>query len=458
MACAAAALNYRKLAAALASRDKTDIACPLCGPVRQAAANRVRKVLRLWRGPGFVSFHCARCGESGFVREAERCSVNREALRCFQTEAAAREQAEAAVRRAKALALWQRREPLAGTPAEAYLRQPRGIACVLPATLGYLPPRGDYRSALIAAFGIPDEPARGLLAIADKAVVGVHLTKLKLDSSGKAAESAGDKPKIMVGREQRLSDRARAAQRHARARYRGGDRGRALDPRGDRARRVGRRRRRATAEARRQDPGLDRLRHHRRSRGPARREGRPRARQSPSRARHRNACRGVAMKGPDLNDLHRDQGPAAVRERLDKAKPYPNGHDAFTLTDVHAVFRKWLGEDYDLDTIDAALAAAASERLSGDPLWLLVISGPGNAKTETVQSLAGAGAHVTSTIASEGALLSATPRRERNKTATGGLLAQDRRPRDARHQGRDLDPVRRSQHARLRARRDPRNL
>ena len=33
-----------------------------------------------------------------------------------------------------------------------------------------------------------------------------------------------------------------------------------------------------------------------------------------------------------------------------------------------------------------------------------------------------AGAHVTSTIASEGALLSATPRRERNKKATGGLL------------------------------------
>jgi hypothetical protein len=47
---------------------------------------------------------------------------------------------------------------------------------------------------------------------------------------------------------------------------------------------------------------------------------------------------------------------------------------------------------------------------------------PGAAKTETVQALSGAGAHVTSTIASEGALLSATPRRERQKVATGGLL------------------------------------
>jgi hypothetical protein len=69
-----------------------------------------------------------------------------------------------------------------------------------------------------------------------------------------------------------------------------------------------------------------------------------------------------------------------------------------------------------------AIAVAASERLTGDFLWLLLISGPGAAKTETVQALAGAGAHVTSTIASEGALLSATSRKQRSKTATGGLL------------------------------------
>jgi len=37
-----------------------------------------------------------------------------------------------------------------------------------------------------------------------------------------------------------------------------------------------------------------------------------------------------------------------------------------------------------------------------------VISGSGNAKTETVQAPAGAGAVVTSTITSAGALLSAT--------------------------------------------------
>jgi hypothetical protein len=93
-----------------------------------------------------------------------------------------------------------------------------------------------------------------------------------------------------------------------------------------------------------------------------------------------------------------------------------------TLADVHAAFTKWLGTDYDLDAADAVIAAAAAERLAGDPLWLLLISGPGNAKTETVQALTGVGAITVSTIASEGALLSASPARERAKDATGGLL------------------------------------
>jgi hypothetical protein len=92
------------------------------------------------------------------------------------------------------------------------------------------------------------------------------------------------------------------------------------------------------------------------------------------------------------------------------------------LDDAHEVFRRWLGPTYDLQALDAVLAAAAVERLDGDPVWLLVVSGAGNAKTETVQALAGAGATITSTITSEGALLSATSRREQAKDATGGLL------------------------------------
>jgi Bifunctional DNA primase/polymerase, N-terminal len=120
------------------------------------------------------------------------------------------------------------------------------------------------------------------------------------------------------------------------------------------------------------------------------------------------------MKVPHEN-LH-DQEPVTA------AEPPLEQHPRRTLHEVHGVFRKWFGEGYDTDTIDAVLATAAAERLAGDPLWLLVISGPGNTKTETVQSLSGAGAHVSSTISSEGALLSASPRKSRIKTATGGLL------------------------------------
>jgi hypothetical protein len=93
-----------------------------------------------------------------------------------------------------------------------------------------------------------------------------------------------------------------------------------------------------------------------------------------------------------------------------------------TLEEAHEASRRWLGDTYDLDGLDAVLAALAAERLDGDPLWLLLLSGSGNAKTETVQAAAGAGALVTSTITSEGALLSATGKGERANNATGGLL------------------------------------
>lgn len=103
-------------------------------------------------------------------------------------------------------------------------------------------------------------------------------------------------------------------------------------------------------------------------------------------------------------------------------EPRAQRSTAVSLEDVHRVFRRWMGETYDLDVIDAACAAAAVEHLDGDPLWLLVVGGPGSAKTETIQALAGAGGLVISTIASEGALISASPKKSRAKDATGGLL------------------------------------
>jgi hypothetical protein len=129
-----------------------------------------------------------------------------------------------------------------------------------------------------------------------------------------------------------------------------------------------------------------------------------------------------------MND-NQDHYRAGLLKDVANLKPAPietnnrNGSVAtMSLDEARAVFRKWLGAEYDMDAFDAVVATGAAERLDGDPLWLLLLSGPGNAKTETVQALAGAGATVISTISSDAALLSGTPAKQKAKGATGGLL------------------------------------
>jgi hypothetical protein len=104
--------------------------------------------------------------------------------------------------------------------------------------------------------------------------------------------------------------------------------------------------------------------------------------------------------------------------------PRFNPPPACSLDAAHTVFKKWLGDQYDMDTADMTLVALASEKLTGDPLWLLLIGGPGASKTETVQAAEGADALIESTIASEGVLLSATSAKSKasKEKATGGLL------------------------------------
>ncbi|MEJ7647959.1 MAG: DUF3854 domain-containing protein [Nakamurella sp.] len=126
----------------------------------------------------------------------------------------------------------------------------------------------------------------------------------------------------------------------------------------------------------------------------------------------------LALVHPDLPP----EGVLAQRVPPVTVPSAPQPVPTATLADVHATFTRWLGSDYDLEALDAVLAAAAVEQLDGDPLWLLLVSGSGNAKTETVQALAGGGAVVTSTISSPGALLSATSKKETASDATGGLL------------------------------------
>jgi hypothetical protein len=96
---------------------------------------------------------------------------------------------------AKARWLWARRQPIAGSIAERYLRAARAITCALPPTLGFLPPaKPEHHAAMIAAFDLPDEPEPGVLG-EPRNVDAVHLTLLKPDGSGKADV---EKPKITI--------------------------------------------------------------------------------------------------------------------------------------------------------------------------------------------------------------------------------------------------------------------
>lgn len=47
---------------------KFDAACPICGPECKSPANRIRKVLRIWRDEtDFATYSCARCGAKGWT-------------------------------------------------------------------------------------------------------------------------------------------------------------------------------------------------------------------------------------------------------------------------------------------------------------------------------------------------------------------------------------------------------
>jgi hypothetical protein len=175
-----------------------DVPCPLCGPTKRAQANQRRKVLRVWRiDSNFASYHCARCGEKGSSRDRNASLPDPIALERAHTEAAERERVASAERLQKAAWLWSHRQPIAGTDAETYLREARGYRGPLPRTFGFLASRREHPPAMIAAFGMPIEPEPGIIHMPDKAMRGVHITRLAPGGRGKAG-TASDK--IMIGR------------------------------------------------------------------------------------------------------------------------------------------------------------------------------------------------------------------------------------------------------------------
>jgi hypothetical protein len=70
------------------------------------------------------------------------------------------------------------------------------------------------------------------------------------------------------------------------------------------------------------------------------------------------------------------------------------------------------------------LASVAANRMSGDPLWLLIVGPPSSAKTECLDALRSVpGYHAVSTF-TEAGLLSGTAAREGNSSGSGGILMQ----------------------------------
>jgi hypothetical protein len=192
------AITYTALAEELAPHFGTyDVACPLCGPDRRKESNRNRKVLRVWYiSTEFMTYSCARCGVRGYVRANEALHPFRASLLGGRLEGQTASPASNEARRDRARWLWSRRQPIEGTPAETYLRRARAYGGPLPATIGFLNPRGEYPPAMIAAFGDASEPEPSIVCISNDVVTGVHLTRLTPDGNQKAGTETD---KIMIG-------------------------------------------------------------------------------------------------------------------------------------------------------------------------------------------------------------------------------------------------------------------
>jgi hypothetical protein len=94
-----------------------------------------------------------------------------------------------------------------------------------------------------------------------------------------------------------------------------------------------------------------------------------------------------------------------------------------TLAHVEATFAKWIRDDDPVPTRAVLAAYVANRKLDGDPIWLMLVGGSGVGKTERLTPLSVMPDVVLeSSITGPAALLSGTPRRDKSKDATGGLL------------------------------------
>jgi hypothetical protein len=162
--------------------------CPLCGGRDRFSVN-VRK--NIW--------NCRGCSKGGdvidLVRHLDGCGFAEAVARLTgedwpkpehagetKQQRNARDAAAIAERIEKARWLWSQRQTPQNTIVESYLRA-RGYRGRIPATIGFLPGRGQHHPSMIAAYGLPVEQDGDLVAPHTDEVRAVHLTRLLPDGS-----------------------------------------------------------------------------------------------------------------------------------------------------------------------------------------------------------------------------------------------------------------------------------
>ena len=181
--------------AVLRSKHKGRIACPFCSESR-SSKHQKKPVFRVWlQQHDFLTYSCAHCDAKGYLHAKNSLPIPIEKIAEMRREAEQKAEEHRKERLGKARWLWSTSKPIEGSIAERYLRN-RAIKVPLPATLRFLPARGEYPPAMIAAFGLPRESEPGKLEIAESDVAAVQLTRLKPDGGGKAQV---DPAKICIG-------------------------------------------------------------------------------------------------------------------------------------------------------------------------------------------------------------------------------------------------------------------
>jgi hypothetical protein len=128
---------------------------------------------------------------------------------------------------------------------------------------------------------------------------------------------------------------------------------------------------------------------------------------------------------PDLPPVANGATAATERSNISgqvPVKPVPDV-PAMTITQVEEVYARWLHDGDKVTTRVVHAVYVANMVLAGDPVWIFLVGGSGQGKTERLAPLSVMPhTELASTLSGEAALLSATARRDRAEHAHGGLL------------------------------------